>query len=381
MTEEEGPVPATEHPDLVRQIVESVLYEGYLLWPYRRSALKNQHRWTLGGIYPAWFSAVSGSADPSWRQTECLLETTAGATVDVEVRFLHLVHRQVRQRLGGRWEPVPELTVAGTRHLTWSEATEREVLAMDLPVPALRRRPHVIEAEIPAGSDTEWLIGHCGRREGALERRWQPVRVRLEVAAEPVRDGSPPVAQDRRPAGEELMRLRVRVSNAAGDGDGGGEAGGEQETGADRNSPGPDRDRALARTLLSAHTVLHADHGEFVSALDPPESLREAARSCRNVGTWPVLVGQEGTRRTVLSSPIVLYDYPRVAPESPGDLFDATEIDQLLALNIRSLTETELREARDTDPRARELIDRCVSLTEQQLSQLHGTMRDVRRLA
>ena len=38
--------------DRVEEIAAAVLYEGYILWPYRRSALKNQRRFTFGGVYP-----------------------------------------------------------------------------------------------------------------------------------------------------------------------------------------------------------------------------------------------------------------------------------------------------------------------------------------
>src|SRR4029077_15102578 len=86
------------------------------------------------------------------------------------------------------------------------------------------------------------------------------------------------------------------------------------------------REEAMAQALVSAHTVVEIARGEFVSMVDPPEELRDFARSCQNIGAWPVLVGTESQRDTVLSSPIILYDYPQVAPESPGDLFDGAEI-------------------------------------------------------
>jgi hypothetical protein len=90
-----------------------------------------------------------------------------------------------------------------------------------------------------------------------------------------------------------------------------------------------------------------------------------------------VLVGEEGEHDTVLSSPIILPDYPQVAPESPGDLFDSTEIDQMLVLNILSLTDEEKREMRDSDPRAREILERTESLSEDQLMRLHGAIREM----
>jgi hydrogenase maturation protease len=107
------------------------------------------------------------------------------------------------------------------------------------------------------------------------------------------------------------------------------------------------RDEALKRSLVSTHVILNVRGGKFISLLDPPESFREMAESCRNIGTYPVLVGAEGERDTMLASPIILYDYPQIAPESDGDLFDGTEINELLALRILTLTDEEKREMRD----------------------------------
>jgi hypothetical protein len=80
-------------------------------------------------------------------------------------------------------------------------------------------------------------------------------------------------------------------------------------------------------------------------------------------------------RHTMLSSPIILEEYPRVAQESPGDLFDGAEIDQLLRLNIISLTDEEKEEMRATDPRARQILDRTEALSREDLMRLHGVIR------
>ena len=114
--------------------------------------------------------------------------------------------------------------------------------------------------------------------------------------------------------------------------------------------------------------------------MDPPEHWREAAAGCRNVGTWPVLVGEEEQKDTMLSAPIILYDYPRVAPESPGDLFDCTEIDEILTLRILTLTEDEKREMSAVDGRARALLERTEALAREQLLGLHGAVRGLRPL-
>jgi hypothetical protein len=315
--------------DPVREIADAVLYEGYVLWPYRRSALKNTRRFTFGGVYPPARSDAHPD-DPASMQTQVLLEAGPGARLDVRVRFLQVVRRQL-YRDG---QPLDELTAGGTRYVSWEEACEREVTAvskLDAPV--------TVPLAIPAGRDEETLA------EGTIVRTWHALEGEVTIAAEPVADG--------------VHRLTVRLENRT-------------------PFPGGTREEALERTFCSTHTILHARDAALVSATDPPEELRAAVEACRNEGAWPVLVGEPGERHTMLSSPIILDEYPRVAPESPGDLFDGGEIDHLLTLNILSLTDEEKVEMRASDPRAREILDRTEALSEQELMRLHGAIRDLR---
>ena len=110
---------------LVERLVNAVLYEGYVLWPYRRSALKNQARWTFGGVFPRPYSQAAGSGDAWLMQAQCLVTGTNPA-VQVRVRFLQVVERQVcRRSEDGTLDPVDELQVGGERYLTWEEAREQ----------------------------------------------------------------------------------------------------------------------------------------------------------------------------------------------------------------------------------------------------------------
>lgn len=324
----------------VRRIADAVLYEGYVLWPYRRSALKNQRRWTFGGVYPRAHS--EGHPDDAWQmRTQCLLETAGGdAAVSVGVRFLHVVRRGVaRATDDGGLEAVDELTVAGERHLAWEEAVEREV-AVDVP---LRGPGRHVPIEVAAGREEEPLCDARGVPAGAIVRTWEPLQGAVEVRAEQLEPG--------------LHRVTVEVLNTT-------------------PWAGGPREAVLPRTFCSTHTVLRATGGAFVSLTDPPDALREAAAACDNTGTWPVLVGAPGERGTLLSSPIILEDHPQIAPESPGDLFDGGEIDQMLVLNILSLTDEEKAEMRDSDPRTRAILERTEALSEAELARLHGTIRD-----
>jgi hypothetical protein len=324
-------------PDPVRAIADAVLYEGYILWPYRRSALKNQQRWTFGGVYPRAHS--EGREDDPWTvRAELLVEGGPDVGVEVDARFLQVVSRDVSRRMPAGLEPVDELTVDGERYLSWEEAVEREVALPKHPLGDLERGVSA-SISVKAGKEIEEL----GAGDGAIVRSWRRLQGALEMRAVPLRDG--------------LHRLSVTVCNT---------------TPWER---GP-RSAALQRTFCSTHAVLRMHGGAFVSLADPPPQLATDAAECSNDGLWPVLVGDGGERGTVLASPIILEDHPQIAPESPGDLFDGGEIDQMLVLNILSLTDEEKAEMRDSDPRAREILERTEALSEEELMRLHGAVRE-----
>jgi hypothetical protein len=274
-------------------------------------------------------------------QTQCLLEGDDDTRLDVRVRFLHVVQRIVSRRMGEGFEPVAELTVGGERHLSWEEASEREVGAAGVAL----GEPQRLEIAIPAGRTEEALLDADGAQAGTLVRTWRALSGTVTVESEALK--------------ERVHRLTVTIANTTPWSQG-------------------SREDALEQTFASTHTILRLEGGLFVSLADPPEELRGLAEACENVGTWPVPVGEEGERHTLLSSPIILEDYPRIAPESPGDLFDGGEIDELLTLNILSLTEDEKQEMRDSDPRTREILARTESLTPEQMISLHGAMREFR---
>jgi hypothetical protein len=312
--------------DLVRRIADAVLYEGYLLWPYSKTALKNQQRFTFGGVYPPAFD------DNSHVQAQVLLEGDENVEVDVRVRFLHVVRRQVLKSdpAGGSPEPVEELQAGDERFVSWDEAVEREV------------EPGPIR--LAAGEELAEIPG------GVLHRSWQGLAGDVSVTRERLSPG--------------LSRVTLRIANTT-------------PWKPDANADAAQRRAdALRRTFCSTHASLHTDHGAWVSLTDPPDDLRAQAEACENVGLWPVLVGEPGDRSTLLASPIILSDHPEIAPESPGDLFDSGEIDQMLVLNILAMTAQEREDMRDSDPRAREILERTEALTNEEIARLNGAVRE-----
>jgi hypothetical protein len=259
---------------MVEEIANAVLYEGYLLYPYRRSAIKNQRRWNFGVVGPS-----------ESMQTECLFQTAAGSTLRVRVRFLHLIGDQAMPR----------------------------------------------DVELMYGVGSESYSHHF---EFAPLEDQEGIQGRIETHI-------------------EQFKVRVTIFNTT-------------------------PLEGLKRSFISTHTILSLEEGEFISLLETPDEFREQAAACKNIGTWPVLVGEEDARDAMLSSPIILYDYPRIAPESAGALFDGTEIDEILTLRIMTLTDQEKLEMASTDARAKEILDRTESMPPEQFMKLHGVLRGTR---
>jgi hypothetical protein len=341
-----------EHVD---RIVAATLYEGYILYPYRPSSVKNQVRWTFGGVYPREYSEATGGIEPWAATTECLLRGGDDAHVDVTVRFLHVVTR-IAARLPTRCAEPPAdgtsslaqvdvLDIDGRIHRTWEEAAERTLDAGVCTLAAALQETRRLTLTVDAGEEVEWLRGDDGLVAGALLRSHQPLVVTVEISA--------------RRVSSDIARLRVSVSNVT-------PAGAADVAG---------RDSALRHALLSTHVVLGAAGGGWLSLADPPADAVDLAQACVNTGLWPILVGAPGSDDTVLASPIILEDHPQVAPESAGELFDSTEIDEILSLRILTLTDDEKAEMRGADERARAILDRTESLTQDDFMRMHGTLR------
>ena len=334
---------------LARAVADAVLYEGYLLYPYRASSQKNQSRWQFGILGPPG-AAEAGAGEEPGMFADCLLSPGPQAEVEVHLRFLQLQSRTAEEADdGGHFSPVAELAVGRSRWLSWDEAVEREITLGPFAVEQLRRGdgPLVLPVDIPAGEDVEDLRDDAGRLAGRLVRRRRALHGEVGVSAAAVSDG--------------LIRLRVSVTNTA----------------EPAEDPG-NRQDAIAASFIGAHLLLDLRDADFLSLLDPPGWAKDAAAACTQHRCWPVLAGPEGQTDVLLVSPIILYDHPAVAPESSVALFDSTEIDEILTLRVLTLTDEEKAEARATDPRAAAIIDQCEAMSPEELQQLHGILRNPR---
>jgi hypothetical protein len=290
----------------VEKITAAILYEGYILYPYRPTAIKNRQRWNFGTLYPRVYAQAQRPEEPCRLVAECLVEPRAEATLDIRLRFLQLV----------RQPHAPALA--------WDEAVERTSEHCDLLLTDLIASP--LSLRLPMDAD---------------------LTIDLRITAQRIGDAA---------------KLRLEVENTS-----------HLPSGAVAT-----RDEALPLSFVSAHLLLGVAHGQFVSLLDPGDVYREAAAACNNQGVFPVLAGEEPQRTILLCSPIILYDYPKIAPESEGDFFDGTEMDEMLTLRVLTLTDAEKQEMLNGDPRARRILERTEALSSDAMLKAHGVIRGLR---
>jgi hypothetical protein len=270
--------------EALEQLLDSLLYEGYALYPYTPGATKNATPTPFGIVYPPVYAATLPSTFDRL-ELRCALVAPPDAVLRGEVRCL---------------------VASGHRHTAAAHT-------LDLPgamVGALGAQPAEKEVTVDAGSGPPLRVGlRLGARR--LDRATYEVWLRAEN--------------------------RTLVSS------------------------GLDRGGALARSLLATHPVLRVTGGRFVSPLE---------RACPSINTFPVLATPEDD--VVIGATIVLPDHPQIAPESRGELFDSTEIEEALLLHVQALSDSEREQIERQDPAVREMIARAAAATPEEIVSLHG---------
>lgn len=320
----------------VEKIAAAILYEGYILYPYRATAIKNRQRWNFGTLYPRLYAEEQRPSEPFRLVAECLMVAGANARLNVKISFLQLVRQQpilANQHADG-------LHRLSDPSLEWEEAIERTSEHQDLRLNDLISSPLMLSLQMDA----------AGLPQSQSNELPPALQATLSIGATILKDGA--------------SKLRLELQNTS------------PLLGGSRAK----RDEALLQSFVSAHVLLGITDGAFVSQLDPPEIYRESSATCCNVGVFPVLAGQEPERTIMLCSPIILYDYPKIAPESAGDFFDGTEMDEMLTLRVLTLTDAEKQEMRDGDQRARRILERTEALTAESMLKAHGVIRGLREI-
>jgi hydrogenase maturation protease len=283
---------------LVDQVVRAVLYQGCILYPYHGAAGKNgqpgPEPFAGGRLYPEACSRAHDGAEPCAMQTECLVEGLPGAlTLEIAVRFLHPILRDIGalavplRHMPAADNPdffhvVPELTVDGRHYASWQETVERTVRLPAVTAARLLERPATVNFGFPAARSLEPIRNHLGLITGLIVREQEALSGSVELSAEPV-DAA-------------VTKITLRLVN---------------QTPAPRGGFG-DSDEADLRTFAAAHAILHVRDGAFVSMIDPPPRYAAAAAQCHNLGSRPILLGDEAQRDTLLASPLLLPDYPEI---------------------------------------------------------------------
>ena len=312
-------------------MADAVLYEGYVLYPYRASAQKNQLRWQFGVLAPPDYARSSGAE--RWSMcSEVIVDPGDRPRLTVRIRCLQLQHRDVESTPDGgtSFTPVDSLAIDGTTVVPWDEAVDREI---DLDV--LNLLPVAVEIHehtftLPSGVDVEVLRDHRGDIVGRTIRTREAVCGLVRITAQ---ECPRTVTADAEQDGG-LLRVSIAVENT---------------TPWNDFATSVDRATVMRRSLIAVHTLLAVDDASFISLLEPAEYAEQAVAGCTNNGTFPVMIGDSETNDVMLSSPIILYDFPAIAPESAGEFCDSTEIDEILALRVMTLTDDEKAEARGTD--------------------------------
>ena len=174
--------------------------------------------------------------------------------------------------------------------------------------------------------------------EGTAEFAFENVQGRVRLATTPLEDG--------------LVRVAMCVHNTT------------------EVPEGLDRAGALRSSLRSTHLVAHAPGGRFASPIAPGPTAAAAVAQCDHINIFPVLATPNDD--TVLGATIVLPDHPQIAPESHGDLFDATEIEEALLLHVLALSDGERESIAQQDPKVREMLARADAEGPEALKRLHG---------
>lgn len=290
-------------------------YEGNVLYP--DDALSRNPHWerlAFGRVYPQISSERENRAEPCAMQTECLFQARAESPrLRIILGFLQPIARKIGafervvQRLpedgGVRIQNVPRLEVAGKTFEPWMEAVERAVSVI---VDNFHAPPIRMSFVFPASESREAIRDENGGVAGMIFRRHEVLEGRIE-------------ANMTRLSGD-LFRICVRVVNLSSV---------ERD---EIESP----ETVLLRTFTSTHFKLYAEGGEFVSLLGNPAELQAFADDCKNIGCWPVMAGD---RKTITASPTILGDCAQLVPKSSGEFDDGTEIDEIPAVRVFTVSD------------------------------------------
>ncbi|MBA2522738.1 MAG: hypothetical protein H0V25_05340 [Solirubrobacterales bacterium] len=298
--------------EAAERLAQSMLYEGYALYPYTPEATKNATPTPFGIAYPQAYATRQPAAFDHV-QVEVVVQAPDEAEIEAAAVFLQ---------------------TTGPRH---TAAERRETLE---PV----RLGSLLQDPLARS-----FVHEPGPEEGAVTGE-------ATQADTDVLSGNVSMSAER--VAEGLARVRMRVENTT-------PLPAEEAEAMERGA-------ALRRSLLSCHAMLGVSGGRFISPLENEGPAGEAVQACENVNTWPVLAAPDDD--AVVGAAYMLPDHPQIAPASKGNLFDNTEIEEALLLHVHVLSDSEREAINKGDPAVREMVERAEATTPEDIFALHGVM-------
>lgn len=332
-----------EDPEkLLENITNTVLYEGYALFPYHRNAVKNQLPIPIGVIYPQDYHSINNHS-PAEMQTECIL-TGSNPEIKITVRFLHLkqVHKHERGRDTKNIQPPGDKYNLQNSQPTGWQTVERKIDFEKNKISELFESPESFkfhfEEEVreitSSGEADNWSC------VSAIKGTFSISASKIEKA-------------------EKAWRIRVNITN---------------------KTPVPfaaeqARNMIFLQSFLSANTVMTTSGGKFISMQNPGQSWKQETDQCVCKNAWPILIDKDDSM--LLSSPIILYDHPEINPKSKTDLFDSLEIEEALMLHFAAMSDEEKNKIAGSDERLAAMLQKVGDLTPDSMLNLHGGFSNI----
>lgn len=334
----------------VKKIADALLYQGYMLYPYRGSAIMKNKRSVLGTLHPA----GNALGEPDRMQVQCLVVGEA-PRISIAARFLHLLNRDIFEldspadTLPRDWPqqatPVISIEIGEMHYQASQEAVQREIRPSTQSLQEMVGNAQHDAFSFSLASDVEPIEDH-GRCIAVVQRSQLSITGDVEMTGEVIDD--------------HVFKLTVTLRNTSNLSD----------------LPACHREGRLDQVFASAHLILGVEEGEFVSTINPPPEWAVLAATCQNQKLWPVLAGDPPDRHCMLATPSIRHDYPQIASQSSVDCFDETEIDEMLAMRVMTMTDQEKQELRSTDEPAWQNLQRNESISLEQRKALHRSSKE-----
>ncbi|MGI8952070.1 MAG: hypothetical protein ACR2FN_10845 [Chitinophagaceae bacterium] len=336
---------------ILENITQTLLYEGYALYPYHRSAIKNQKPIPFGVVFPQQYN-IYNEHSHSKMQTQCIVTGSDNLQINISVRFLHLLkveifEKDLQQKTSeSDFVQVHNVSLNGKIYQAGWQTIERKISTGNLQISQLIKNRKVIFIKFDKVYDTTNISDENGETVAKQINSVSQIKGTIIVEAESVKNT------------QNAFRITVTVTN----------------TTPFENTEAITRDEVLTQSFLSTHIILNTSDGQFISHQDPDEKWKTVIDECANINTWPILIDEANT--TLLSSPIILYDHPQINPQSHGDLFDSTEIEEALLLHVNLLSDEEKKRISQSDEKLQAMLKKVGEITPEELINFHSGLKE-----